>query len=284
MQTAMNLVEVLSLTPRNNCRDCGALSCLVFATEVTQRVRALGDCPHLSEKADDLELVPPLDAPTQGSAEASVDIRDTLAVAKAEFKKMGVEAAAARLSLPSRAGRVQIRCLGRVFEIDDQGELHSQCHINHWVHLPMLQMLLQGVGRPLSGTFVPFGELTNASDWVRFFKGRCEDGFQQLADRDAELLGELFGLFGKQPAPDQLPPELLTADFTALLSPLPGVDLLARVWLDDDDFGAQVSLLYDRASGDNLDAASIYVITRGLVEMFQRIARRHGTTEERATG
>ncbi len=44
-----NLVEILKLLPKTNCRECGAPTCLVFATMVADGAKTAVDCPHLEE-------------------------------------------------------------------------------------------------------------------------------------------------------------------------------------------------------------------------------------------
>ncbi len=44
-----NLVEILKLLPKTNCRECGAPTCLVFATRVAEGAKTAADCPHLEE-------------------------------------------------------------------------------------------------------------------------------------------------------------------------------------------------------------------------------------------
>ena len=43
------ILEVLKLLPRNNCRQCGQATCLVFSLLVVDGVKGPEDCPILSE-------------------------------------------------------------------------------------------------------------------------------------------------------------------------------------------------------------------------------------------
>lgn len=42
-----NVIEILKLLPKTNCRDCGAPTCLVFATRVAEGVKDHQDCPSM---------------------------------------------------------------------------------------------------------------------------------------------------------------------------------------------------------------------------------------------
>ena len=45
----INLMEILKLLPKTNCRECGAPTCLVFATRVAEGAKGASDCPGLSD-------------------------------------------------------------------------------------------------------------------------------------------------------------------------------------------------------------------------------------------
>lgn len=44
---APRLLDVWSLLPRTNCRQCGEQTCMAFAAELLQQRRALAECPPL---------------------------------------------------------------------------------------------------------------------------------------------------------------------------------------------------------------------------------------------
>lgn len=49
------ILEILKLLPRTNCRECREPTCLVFATQVAQGIKAPDDCPGLdADKRDAL--------------------------------------------------------------------------------------------------------------------------------------------------------------------------------------------------------------------------------------
>ena len=41
------ILDILRLLPKSNCRECGQLTCLVFATQVSVGVKGPEDCPLL---------------------------------------------------------------------------------------------------------------------------------------------------------------------------------------------------------------------------------------------
>ncbi len=47
------IMEILKLLPRTNCRECGRPTCMVFAVQVAEGIKGADDCPamNLTEKA-----------------------------------------------------------------------------------------------------------------------------------------------------------------------------------------------------------------------------------------
>ena len=41
------IIEILKLLPKTNCRECGTPTCMVFATQMVEGVTGVGDCPQL---------------------------------------------------------------------------------------------------------------------------------------------------------------------------------------------------------------------------------------------
>ena len=270
---AQSVVDILSLLPKDNCRECGDGSCMVFAVKVLRGARPLGDCPYV-EAGVDVSVRAPNAA---GGDEVDPEDREnTFHRAMDRIPSVDFERTAHRLGLRLRGERIVVPVLGRLFEVGPRGTLHSNCHINSWVHLPILQFLLDGMGKPLTGSWVSYADLDGTADWVRFFDYRCVGGLERLACRDVDLFFDTLELFEGTRGLESVSGELLTADFSARLELLPGVAMLFRFWQPDGEFEAKLSVLFDSASGENLDARSLYYLTQGILEMFTRIASKHG--------
>ena len=266
----MGALELFRLLRGDNCRECGLPTCLAFAAQVSLGERRLDECPH---------LIPGTSVPDNCVAddpETHTEQRpdDVLGDLKARVRQLDFEEAAARLEAPLSDGRISVRCLGKVFEVDRRGELHSDCHVHAWVHVPVLNHLLIGRSRKPTGDWVRYAELRGARDWERFFDRRCEQGFTRLLIEDPELLFDILELFSSQePLLEEDPPSS-RPDFRACLVPIPGVRLMFNCWLPDTEFEAKLTMLFDRSSETSLDAGSIFMITRGVLEMVTRFAER----------
>jgi ArsR family metal-binding transcriptional regulator len=46
----IQIIEILRLLPMTNCRQCGAPTCMVFATQVAEGAKSAADCPPMEEK------------------------------------------------------------------------------------------------------------------------------------------------------------------------------------------------------------------------------------------
>ncbi|MBU0995858.1 MAG: Fe-S cluster protein [Proteobacteria bacterium] len=45
-----NLIEILKILPKTNCKKCGAPTCMVFATQIAEGAKTQEDCPQLEEE------------------------------------------------------------------------------------------------------------------------------------------------------------------------------------------------------------------------------------------
>ena len=46
----VQVIEILKLLPMTNCRECGAPTCMVFATRVTEGAKTADDCPPIEKE------------------------------------------------------------------------------------------------------------------------------------------------------------------------------------------------------------------------------------------
>lgn len=44
------MIEILKLLPKTNCRECGEVTCMVFAARVAEGAKGVEDCPPLDEE------------------------------------------------------------------------------------------------------------------------------------------------------------------------------------------------------------------------------------------
>lgn len=262
----LNALELLRYLNKSNCGECGVPSCMAFAAMIIQGQKKLIECPYL-EKADVDKLSSRLDvrkSPEEDPGQALGELKDQ--ICELDFKE-----ASKRLDIPLINGRLRVHVLGRIFEVDRLGVLHTLCHVNSWIHAPLLNYLLHGKGRSLTGEWVPFSELKGARDWARFFVHRCEKAMHRLADSDPELYLDILDIFGKQ-----IDNGVSGSDISIRLMPFPKVPILFSYWNAEGEFESKLTIHFDRTAGENLDPQSIFYVVSGMTEMFTRFFQTHG--------
>jgi hypothetical protein len=187
-----------------------------------------------------------------------------------EITKLDLEDAAARLNVPFKKGMIVINSLGKDFMVDATGDLVSECHKNLWVHGPVLRYILNSRGINPKGDWVSFGELKGAGDWNRFFTHRCELDMHRLADAHTDIFFQILEMFGAGEIQS-----VTNSDKSLVIYPLPNVPFLINYWAAEESFDSKLSILFDTTAEENIDMESIYVLGRGLVEMFRVLIAKH---------
>ncbi|MBW2466350.1 MAG: DUF3786 domain-containing protein [Deltaproteobacteria bacterium] len=259
-----NPLELYKLLNKSNCKKCMLPSCMAFSVAVIQGRKKISDCPELDE-----QTVEALSGRVATRASFEDEQRERLNNLKQEVARIDFVSVSDRIGGAAVKGGLAVNCLGKDFVIDAAGELTSECHKNLWVHVPLLNYIIHGTGKTLSGHWVPFNELQGAKDWSRFFSHRCEEDMKQLADAHTELFFEILSLFGAQPVGG------MDADHSLTVYPLPKVPFMINYWEPEQGFESKLNILLDRVSPDNLAIGSIYLLGRGLVEMFRALIIRH---------
>ncbi len=265
-------VDILKALDKSNCRECGCPTCLAFAALVVQGKKSLRDCPHLSEEA-----IQALGGDAVKKEEKKEEARaEAVERLLAQFREVDFEEAAGRIGATVTGDRLQVTCLGKVFELDRRGNLFSGCHVNLWVHGPLLRYATHSAGRELTGDWVPFGDLKQARDWARFFDYRCEQAMKKIVDEDPDFFFDALSIFSPSPVGQEKGKPFSTADHAIVVYPMPKMPLMIAYWCADEEFESKLTLFFDRSAEVNLGAESIYTLVRGMVEMFTRIFSSHG--------
>ncbi len=270
-------IDLLKHLERSNCRECKLPTCMAFAAAVLRGERQIRDCPRLTPEgfaALQAEFGEDVDTPRTEPTASEAYGQELMAALMARMSDIDLAATAHRVGGELRQGRLALHALGRIFEIDAAGQLYSQCHVNPWVHAPLLLYALESAGAPVTGEMVLFRELAHARDWIRFFEQRCEAEMLRIANTDPQTFVDLLRIFGGKavadPGDGRFAPEALE------IRPLPRLPILISYWPPEDEFEAKLSLFFDRSAEQNLPAESIYRLVAGLVEMLRKILQRHG--------
>lgn len=258
-------LAIYKFLPKTNCGQCGIATCLAFAAAVIKQEKRLSECPHLDKVILDRY---------EGMIDRPVSIEGVREEQLKELKK-----AIKTIDLPSRAallgGRstgetLVIRCLGKDFEIDGNGNVVSQCHTHAWFTLPLLDYILHSRGEAIVGRWVPFRELEKGVTWNPLFEQRCEKPLKQIADAYHDLFEDLVRMFSGASAFNKF-----NSDISVVLYPLPKVPVLICYWKPEDDIESKLHVFFDDTAEKNLPVESLFTLGTGIVRMLEKIMHRH---------
>jgi len=259
-----NPLQLYQLLDKSNCRLCLLPSCMAFAVAVIQGKKDITDCPRASP-----ETIAAVNGKVTVRKDIAEEQQERLIGLKQALAAIDFAAVAERLGARTVPEGMAIPCLGKDFVVDAAGELRSECHSNLWVQVPLLNYILHGMGKKISGRLVSFAELPGAADWSRFFSHRCERGLEQLAAAHPDLFFEILDLFGARPVSGT------EADRSLCLHPLPALPLVINYWEPEPGLDAKLTLLFDDTAADNLPMDAIYLLCQGLVEMLRALIAKH---------
>ncbi|MGC7872543.1 DUF3786 domain-containing protein [Desulfosporosinus sp. SYSU MS00001] len=260
-----NPLEVYKLLPRSNCRQCGLATCLAFAAAVIKGEKQFTGCPHLERT-----LIQELEGKIVRQSTPEEQLKQVLVPLKNEISKINFPASVERLGAALSGDKLIIKCLGKDFGVDSEGNVISDCHINVWVIVPLLNYTIYSAGKVPTGNWVHFRELSKETVWNTFFEQRFEKPLKQLTDDHPDLIEDMIHIFSGKPVPTSF-----EADISLALYPLPKVPLLLCYTKPTEDIESKLNVFFDETAEVNLQLDSIYRLCVGLLVMFQKIALRH---------
>ncbi|MFH1020693.1 MAG: DUF3786 domain-containing protein [Pseudomonadota bacterium] len=265
MSELKNPLEIYAALAKTNCGQCGVPSCMAFAAAVLQGQKKLAACPYL-EPAVAVQLSQRI-VQRRSLEDEQLQAIEQL---QQEVALLDFSALAPRLGARLVDGNLAINCLGKDFLITPAGEMISDCHLNHWIYIPLLHYVICCQGKEQQGEWVPYATLPGATEWSQYFSHRCEEPLRQLADAHRDLVFEMLDFFGAKPVS-------LSggADHSLLILPLPKVPFLINYWEPEEGFASKLNILLDRTAGENINAQSINLLARGIIEMFRQLILRH---------
>jgi len=266
MDPFKNTMEIFKLLDKSNCRKCNKPTCLAFAAAVFQGQKRLDECPQLDRAiADRYGGVDDNQMPLEQMQYESIEHL------KKKIAKIDLSASAQRLGEKFSNEKLTIKCLGKDFSVDTNGNISTDIHVHSWIAVPALTYILEGAGTPVSGTWVPFRELEGGKTWYRLFAQRCEKPLKKVADTYTDLFEDMIHLFNGRQVEKHY-----RSDISLVLHPLPKVPLLICYWKPEDDLESDLNIFFDSKVEENLNIESIYTLATGLVIMFEKLALRHG--------
>lgn len=265
MSELKNPLEIYAALAKTNCGQCGVPSCMAFAAAVLQGQKQLAACPYL-----DPAVAAQLSQRLVRRRSLEDDHQQAIQELRRQVALLDFASLGPRLGARLVDGNLAINCLGKDFCITPAGEMISDCHLNHWIYVPLLYYVILCKGTEPQGEWVPYATLPGAAEWSQYFSHRCEEPLRQLADAHCSLVFEMLHLFGAKPV-------ALSggADHSLTILPLPKVPFLINYWEPEEGFPSKLNILVDRSAGENINAQSINLLARGIIEMFRQLILRH---------
>ena len=260
-----NPMEILKILDKSNCGKCNEATCLAFAAAVSRGQRSLNECPGIEE-----DVIRQFGDETPVLKSPDRDTEDTLNQLKGKLGATDLADAAERLNARFRDGVLTLKVCGKDFSVDSKGHFSSDLHIHTWLTIPVLNYILMGEGIDPAGKWLPFRELNGGKDWGRFFEHRCEKPMKKVADSYPDFFADMLHIFAGTQVEKHY-----DSDISLVLSPLPNLPILICYWRPEDGLESELHLFFDARSERNLGIESIYLLTTGLVIMFEKIALRH---------
>ncbi|MEW5734099.1 MAG: DUF3786 domain-containing protein [Thermodesulfobacteriota bacterium] len=262
----LNAIQVLQMTDRSNCRECGFQTCLAFAQAVARSQTHLSGCTRLAPGS--LEKAPPL---PEKKPIPRADGDEAVKLLQAEIRKIDLAEAAKRIGAHLDRGKLILKVMGKDFSVDQGGNLYSDIHVHPWIAAPFLHYVLHAAGSKPTGKWVGFRELPGGGPMLGLYERRCEKPLQRVAETYTELFEDLMRLFNGQEVGSQF-----NADISLILRPLPLVPVLVCYWKPEEGIPATLRLFFDETAERNLGTEALYSLVAGLVQMFEKISHRHG--------
>lgn len=260
-----NPLAIYKLLPKSNCKLCGMATCLAFAAIVIKGQKRLDECPHLESN-----IIDELDGKIIRQPTPEEQLQRLLEPLQREIVTIDFSASAKRLGATLSGDKLTIKCLGKDFTVDYEGNIISDCHVNEWVMVPLLNYIIHSAGNELSGKWVPFRELSQETVWGAYFEYRLEKPLKQLTDSHPDLIEDMICIFGGKQVENSF-----SSDISLVLYPLPKVPMLICYTKPEEDLESKLNIFFDSSAEENLSIESIYRLCVGLLMMFQKITSRH---------
>jgi hypothetical protein len=262
-----NLMEVLTLLNKSNCRKCNEKTCMVFAAEVFKGNRSLSDCPELSE-----DILEKFGCAETAHTDRTDEFLKYIESMQDQLKEMNYSRTAECVGGTYSNGLLTLSCLGKPVSVDRSGRIVSEIHVNPWFAMPFYSHLIHATDKPLRGKWVPLRELAGGRDFFRLFGQRCEKPLKKIADDHTELFEDLVRLFKGEKVENHY-----EADISLVLRPFPTVPILICYLLPEEGMSSDLNVFFDEGVEEKLPINALYTLGAGIVNMIEKIALRHWT-------
>lgn len=270
----LQILDLIKILPRNNCKECGFTTCMAFATHVLREGAKPELCPYWQPQ--DLAFIKK-SLKDQGNDSAYPDhLFSARKFVQGKIKDYDFSQVVDRIgvgleSLPDGEGScLIINLLEQHFRVTKY-EIKSLENVEHdlWDHVLLYNYVAENGGRPLIGEWVPMESLPGSLAKRKVFVTGCEEKIAAAYSGNPERLRASL--------------KVLKADFftidsnaevAAVFYPLPKIPFQILFWdaAIEDGFPAQVKILFDATVLDYLDIESLVFLGEKCAERLSKLA------------
>ena len=259
------------ILPKTNCRDCGFPTCLAFAGMVVSEKHPIENCPHLPGDVVEKCKSELAEQYSSGKWLKRDMADDALKWARERSASMKIE------DLPDRIGGRLIK-KGESYALElpyftdfiiifkDSITKKDGSDLTRWEQVFIYNHMAQGGSKLPTGKWKGFVEFPNTVSKIKSMKEHVEKPLiKRFKAKSNELLTAAEQLGG-----DDMTDEIRSADLALLFRPLPRIPVMLMFWDEDldDDFDAEVKLLFDESILDHLDIESIMFLSERLRQLL----------------
>ena len=265
----LQILDLVKMLPRTNCKECGYSTCMAFATHVLREGEVPGKCPYW--KAKDLAFVEQSLA-DQGEDSAYPDhLFSARKFVQGKVKEYDFSEVAgkigARLIEEQEKTFLVINFLERLYRVGkEQIEPLEAGQHDLWEHILLYNYVAEAGGRPLAGNWVPMESLPGSLAKRKVFVSGCEEKIAAAYSGQPELLRQALEVLKAD-----FPELESNAEVAAVFYPLPMIPFQLLFWDADleDGFPAQVKILFDETVLDYLDIESLVFLGEKCAERLE---------------
>ena len=259
------------ILPKTNCKECGFPTCLAFAGMVVSEKHPIENCPHLPGDVVEKCKSELAEQYSSGKWLKRDMADDALKWARERSASMKIE------DLPDRIGGRLIK-KGESYALElpyftdfiiiskDSITKKDGSDLTRWEQVFIYNHMAQGGSKLPTGKWKGLIEFPNTVSKIKSMKEHVE---KPLVDRFKGKPGALL-VAAKQLGGDDMTDEIRSADLALLFRPLPRIPVMLMFWDEDldDDFDAEVKLLFDESILDHLDIESIMFLSERLRQLL----------------
>jgi hypothetical protein len=267
----LNPLELVSLTPKTNCGQCGYPACLAFAVAVTKGGISPSGCPFIDPASLPPELCGDNERDGLDAVDKGQDERDMALVAhlKSKIKPLDFIQLAVKLGADCSQDVLSFPYLGRPVELGrERLRLDAQELVDPRDQILLYNYVSFGGSNAPDNIWVGMESLPNSISKIRTLATYCELRLAEKFAGRGERLQELCTLTGGVPGPaDQ------SGDVGMIIPVLPYVPLYLLFWDEEpeDGFEAKVKVLFDHHVMDFLDLESLVFAAERLADRLAEL-------------